>query len=77
MRDTDRHVKVVEWSEDDQCYVGTAPGFFHGGCHGTDERAVFAELCVIVDETVATIRADGAPLPDPTIGKIHLTEAAK
>jgi hypothetical protein len=28
-----------------ECYVGTAPGLFYGGCHGLDEQAVFAELC--------------------------------
>jgi len=40
-----------------------------GGCHGTDEKAVFAELCDIVEETIALYRADGKPLPPPTAGR--------
>ena len=68
MKDSDRYVKVVEWSEEDGCYVGSCPGMLFGGCHGDDERAVFAELCVIVEETVDLHRADGKPLPPPTTG---------
>ena len=43
MNDSARYVKVVEWSEADQCYVGSAPGLVYGGCHGDDERLVFEE----------------------------------
>ena len=68
MKDSARYVKVVEWSEEDGCYVGSCPGLLFGGCHGDDERAVFAELCVIVEETIDLYRADGKPLPPPTAG---------
>ena len=40
-----RYVKIVEWSDEDRCFVGSCPGLFYGGCHGDDEKAVFAELC--------------------------------
>ena len=66
MKDSARYAKVVEWSEDDQCYVGSAPGLVYGGCHGDDERQVFAELCQIVDEVIHLYRVDGKPLPRPT-----------
>ena len=69
MKDSARYVKIVEWSRADGCYVGTAPGLLHGGCHGRDEQAVFRELCEIVEETLADIRASGQPLPAPTIGQ--------
>ncbi len=26
MRPSDRYLKIVEWSDEDQCYVGTCPG---------------------------------------------------
>lgn len=26
MKKSDRYLKIVEWSEEDQCYVGTCPG---------------------------------------------------
>ena len=52
MKESARYVKIVEWTEEDQCYVGSAPGLFYGGCHGSDERRVFDELCQIVEETI-------------------------
>ena len=68
MKDSARYVKIVEWSEEDQCYVGSAPGLILGGCHGDDERQVFAELCQIVDEAIDLYRQDGEPLPPSTAG---------
>ena len=64
-----QYVKIVEWSDEDHCFVGSCPGLFYGGCHGDDERTVFAELCEIVDETIALYAQDGTPLPAPTCGR--------
>jgi hypothetical protein len=64
-----RYAKIVEWSDEDNCYVGSAPGLVLGGCHGDDERAVFEELCRIVDEAIALYEQDGKPLPPPTSGR--------
>lgn len=61
-----RYPKVVEWSEADHCFVGSAPGLLLGGCHGTDEQQVFAELCQIVEETVALYLQQGKCLPEPS-----------
>ena len=69
MNPSDRYVKIVEWSDEDQCYVGSAPGLLLGGCHGDDQQQVFAELCQIVEETIALYAADGKPLPPPTSGR--------
>ncbi len=69
MKDSARYVKIVEWSDEDQCYVGSAPGLIYGGCHGLDERAVFAELCEIVDEAIDLYNKDGRPLPPRTSGR--------
>ena len=52
MKDSAKYVKIVEWSEEDQCYVGSAPGLIYGGCHGSDEKAVFDELCRIVEGAI-------------------------
>ena len=60
---SNHYAKIVQWSEEDQCYVGTAPGLVFGGCHGTDERAVFEELCQIVEEAVMLYVQEGRPLP--------------
>lgn len=69
MKDSARYVKIVEWSEDDRRYVGSAPGLLYGGCHGDDEQAVFAELCEIVEETIGLYREDNKPLPPATSGR--------
>jgi predicted RNase H-like HicB family nuclease len=64
-----RYAKIVEWSAEDNYYVGSAPGLILGGCHGDDERAVFEELCQIVEEATALYERDGKPLPAPTSGR--------
>ena len=74
MKESARYVKIVEWSDEDQCFVGSCPGLFYGGCHGEDEKAVFAELCEIVGETIALYRKDGKPLPPITWGKDYATK---
>ena len=69
MKDSARYAKIVEWSEEDQCYVGSSPGLIYGGCHGDDEKKVFNELVQIVEETVALYHAEGRELPPPTSGR--------
>jgi predicted RNase H-like HicB family nuclease len=76
MKDSDRYAKIVEWSDEDQCYIGRAPGLMFGGCHGDDAQKVFAELCDIVDEVVASIIKHGEALPPPTTGE-NLVKALK
>ncbi len=63
--EADRYPKVVEWSEADQCFVGSAPGLLLGGCHGEDELEVFTELQQIVHEVIEIYREDGRELPEP------------
>lgn len=61
----DKYVKLVEWSEEDGCFIGSCPELVYGGCHGADAKAVFAELCELVEETVRLLEQDGKPLPRP------------
>ena len=74
MKDSAKYVKIVEWSEEDQCYVGSAPGLMYGGCHGSDEKKVFDELCEVVEETIELYRRDGKSLPPPTSGRDFATK---
>jgi predicted RNase H-like HicB family nuclease len=69
MSNTARYVKIVEWSDEDRCFVGSCPGLFFGGCHGTDEKKVFDELCVLVEEVINSYHAQGKPLPPSTSGR--------
>jgi predicted RNase H-like HicB family nuclease len=65
----DRHVKIVEWSDEDGCFIGSCPELFYGGCPGADAKSVFAELCDIVDETIRLYEDDGKPLPPAMSGR--------
>lgn len=69
MKTSDTYLKIVEWSEEDKCYVGTCPGLMLGGVHGDDEARVFRELCRAVDEWIAIHKEDRQPLPPPTAGQ--------
>ena len=68
------YAKIVKWSYEDGVYVGMVPSLFDGGCHGDDEKAVFAELCEIVEEWEEIFAKHGDPWPpaDPP----HITEVA-
>ena len=69
MNESARYVKIVEWSEEDQCFVGQCPGVIGPCCHGDDEARVYAELCQIVEEWIELTKRDGKPLPVPTVGR--------
>ncbi len=66
MKPSDRFLKIVRWSEDDRCYVGSVPGWIGDCCHGDDEAEVYRRLCGVVDEWIAIYKKDGRPLPPPT-----------
>jgi predicted RNase H-like HicB family nuclease len=69
VKESARYIKIVEWSDADQCFVGSCPDLFYGGCHGNDEKEVFAELCTLVEEVIELYKQDGKPLPPPTSWK--------
>ena len=43
-------VKIVEWSDEDRCFIGYCPGIIGPCCHGDDEAEVHRQLCQIVAE---------------------------
>jgi len=69
MKTSDQYLKIVEWSEDDQCYVGTCPGLMLGGVHGDNETKVYKELCQAVEEWITIYKEDEEPLPTATAGR--------
>jgi predicted RNase H-like HicB family nuclease len=72
-----KYVKIVEWSDEDECFIGSCPELFYGGCHGDNERQVFDELCSIIEETLALYVQDGKPLPEPISGRELVTALQK
>jgi predicted RNase H-like HicB family nuclease len=57
---------VVNWSEEDQCYIGRCPDLFVGGVHGDDPEKVFAEIRELAGWVIETHGKDGKPLPLPS-----------
>ena len=64
-----QYTKIVEWSEEDGCFVGSAPAIIGPCCHGNDEAKVYAELCQIVEEWIEILETDDRPLPEPLNAK--------
>ncbi len=63
MKAADTYPAFVEWSDEDELYVGRCPDLFLGGCHGDNPVEVYAELRAIVEEEVADLLGGGRPLP--------------
>jgi hypothetical protein len=71
--DAARDIKLVEWSDEGEAFVGQCPGIIGPCCHGPDEVEVYRELCEIVEEWVELARRDGRTLTPPPAG----TDAAR
>jgi predicted HicB family RNase H-like nuclease len=69
MKDRDRYLKIVEWSDEDRCYIGSVPGWIGACCNGDNEEKVYRQLCRIVDEWIEIYNKDGKPLPPATTDK--------
>jgi predicted HicB family RNase H-like nuclease len=69
MKKKDHFLKIVEWSEEDQCYVGSIPGWIGKCCHGDDEKNVYHQLCQVLEEWIEIYKEDNMPLPPSISGK--------
>ncbi len=69
MQGSAKYIKIVEWSDEDECFIGYCPGIIGPCCHGDNEVEVFRHLCEIVDELLAYVREKNRPLPQPTVGR--------
>ena len=71
MKQSDQYLKIVEWSEEDQCYIGSVLGWIGVCCHSGDEQDAYRELCQIVDEWIKIYQVDGRPLLVETAGRSY------
>ena len=69
MSESTKYIKIVEWSDENECFVGYCPGIIGPCCHGDNEIEVFRQLCEIVDELLAHAQERNKPLPQPTVGR--------
>ena len=59
----ENYVKLVRWSDEDACYVGSIPDLCGDCCHGQAPGEVYAQLVEIAEDLVETSLRDGLPLP--------------
>ncbi len=59
------YLRIVEWSAEDRCFVGSAPPLIGRCCHGRTEAIVLKQLKRIVDEWIRLRDAEGVSLPAP------------
>jgi len=62
MKKNDQYHKWVEWSDEDNTYVGKCPDLITG-IHGDDPAQLYGELCAVVDEVIEHLETEGRPLP--------------
>lgn len=66
MKSIDQYHKWVEWSEEDQTYIGKCPDLITG-IHGDDPVQLYSELCKVVADVIRHFEAEQCPLPEPRI----------
>ena len=68
MKPEDRYHRFVQWSDEDQCYIGYCPDLYFGGVvHADVELQAYSQLCTITSEEVAHRLAQGQALPVPAV----------
>ena len=70
MKAIDRYHKWVEWSEEDQVYIGQCPDLITG-IHGDDPLQVYEELCDVITDVIHHFESKGLPLPKPRIRPVQ------
>lgn len=64
MRPIDRYHRWVEWSDEDQVYIGKCPDLITG-IHGDDPVKVYEKLGEVVQEVIDCFQQNGRELPVP------------
>ena len=66
MKEIAHYHKWVEWSEEDQVYIGKCPDLI-SGIHGEDPVKLYGELCEVIEELICHFKGNGSQLPSPRI----------
>lgn len=64
MKSIDMYHRWVEWSDEDQVYIGRCPDLITG-IHGDDPVQVYKALVDVVQEVIDHFEESGRPLPPP------------
>ena len=68
MKERTKYLKIVYWSEEDQCFIGQCPGIIGPCCHGDNKSEVHKELCQIVAEWLDILEKDDKGLSTISYG---------
>lgn len=66
MKAIDQYHKWIEWSEEDQVYIGKCPDLITG-IHGDDPLILYKDLIMVLEEVIQEYKKDGKALPTPSI----------
>lgn len=66
MKMSDQYHKWIEWSEEDQTYIGKCPDLITG-IHGDNPAQLYSELCEVVEDVIQHFVKEGRELPSPKI----------
>jgi len=66
MKLSDQYHKWIEWSEEDQTYIGKCPDFI-SGIHGDNPVQLYGELCDVIEDVIQYFVKEGRELPLPKI----------
>ena len=58
MKTSDKYHKWVEWSEEDQAYLGKCPDLITG-IHGDNPLQVYGDLCEVVEDVIQHFAYEG------------------
>jgi len=76
MKEIDQYLKWVEWSEEDQTYIGKCPDLITG-IHGDDPVRLYTELCEVVEDVAHHFKAQGRTLSSPRIRQWRKTKTGE
>ena len=66
MKESDLYHKWIEWSDEDQVYIGKCPDLITG-IHGDDPVKLYGELCQVIEDVVGHFNEQGRQLPRPRV----------
>lgn len=66
MKMSDQYHKWIEWSEEDQIYIGKCPDLITG-IHGDNPAQLYSELCEVIEDVIQHFFKEGRELPSPKI----------
>ena len=66
MKIIDQYHKWIEWSDEDQVYIGRCPDLITG-IHGENPITLYKELCETLEEVIEQFQQDKRTLPPPSV----------